>query len=85
MMTPEQARTAAIALMRPSVEELQVRKRRLQEKTAQRSRFLIDNMPVIVGVIVTVVSMNYLTDSDLLAVLGGIAAANLIGAFVWRR
>ena len=83
-MTPDQSRTAADELLRPAVNELAGRKKKLRERLARRSRFFVDNIPVVVGVIVTVASMNYLTESGLLAVLTGIAAGNLTGAFIWR-
>ena len=84
-MDPDQSRAAADELLRPSANELASRKKKLRERLARRSRFFVDNIPVVVGVIVTVASMNYLTESSLLAVLTGIAAANLTGAFIWRR
>jgi hypothetical protein len=84
-MTPDQPRAAADELLRPSVNELGSRKKKLHERLSRRSRFFVDNIPVVVGVVVTVASMNYLTESGLLAVLTGIAAANMTGAFIWRR
>lgn len=84
-MTPDQARAAADELLRPSANALDRRKKKLHERLARRSQFFVDNIPAVVAVIVTVVSMNYLTDSGLLAVLTGIAAGNLTGAFIRRR
>ena len=84
-MNPDQSRAAADELLRPSVNELAGRRKRLHGRLVRRSRFFVDNIPVVVGVIVTVASMNYLTESSLLAVLTGIAAGNLTGAFIWRR
>lgn len=84
-MTPDQSKAAADELLRPSLNELASRKKKLHERLALRSRFFVDNIPVVVGIIVTVASMNYLTESNVLAVLTGIAAGNLIGAFIWRR
>ena len=84
-MTPDQSKTAADELLRPSVNDLASRKKKLHERLARRSRFFVDNIPVVVGVIVTVASMDYLTESSLLAVLTGTAAANLTGTFIWRR
>ncbi len=84
-MTPDQSKAAADELLRPSVNELEGRKKTLQERRARRSSFLVDSIPTAIGVIVTVASMFYLTESGLLAVLTGIAAGCLIGAVVWRR
>ena len=84
-MTPDQSRIAADELLRQSVNDLDSRKMKLHERLTRRSRFFVDNIPMIVGVIVTVATMNYLTESSLLAVLTGIAAGNLTGAFIWRR
>ncbi len=84
-MTPDQSRAAADELLRPSVDELAIRKKKLHERLARRSRFFVDSIPVVVGVISTVASMGYVTESTLLAILAGIAAANLTGAFIWRR
>ncbi len=84
-MTPDQSRAAADALLRPSVNELDCRKKKQHKRLARRSRFFVDGIPAVVAVIVTMVSMNYLTESGLLAVLTGIAVGNLIGAFIRRR
>ncbi len=84
-MTPDQSKAAADELLRPSVNELASRKKKLHERLAGRSRYFADNIPVVVGIVVTVASMNYLTESGLLAVLAGIGAGNLAGVFIWRR
>jgi hypothetical protein len=84
-MTPDQSKTAADELLRLSVKDLDRRKKQLHERLPQRSQFFVDNIPVVIGVIVTVASMNYLTESGLLAILTGIAVASLTGALIWRR
>lgn len=84
-MTPDQSKAAADALLRPSVNKLAGRKKKLHERLDRRSRFFVNNVPAIVAVVVTVASMNYLTESGLLAMLMGIAAGNLTGAIIWRR
>ena len=84
-MTPDQARTAAEAILTPSLERQAVRKMKLQERLALRSRWLADHIPTATGAIVTIASMNFFTESNLLALLTGIAAGSLVGAFLWRR
>ena len=84
-MTPGQSKAAANELLRPSVNELARRKKRLHERLARRTRFFVDNLPAVVAATVTVASMNYLTESGLLAVLTGIAAGSVTGVFVRRR
>ena len=84
-MTPDQSKATADELLRPSLNELAGRKKKLDDRLARRSRLFVDSIPAVVGVIATLASMNYLTESGLLAVLTGIAAGNLTGVFIWRR
>ena len=84
-MNPDQSKAAADELLRPSLEELAARKKRLDDRHARQSRLVVDTIPIVVGVVVTIVSMISVTESGLLAVLTGIAAGNLAGAFFWRR